>query len=69
PCGKRMALSGVVRRPGRNGKGNLVRLPHTSPCPVRVGAGRHDVDVDADYANYGLFERRHDVDAVTGIFA
>uniref|UniRef100_A0A183CKA9 Transcriptional regulator n=1 Tax=Globodera pallida TaxID=36090 RepID=A0A183CKA9_GLOPA len=23
-------------------------------------AGRHDVDVDADYANYGLFERRHD---------
>uniref|UniRef100_A0A183CP77 Uncharacterized protein n=1 Tax=Globodera pallida TaxID=36090 RepID=A0A183CP77_GLOPA len=27
---------------------------------LETTAGRHDVDVDADYANYGLFERRHD---------
>uniref|UniRef100_A0A183BQV7 DUF2188 domain-containing protein n=1 Tax=Globodera pallida TaxID=36090 RepID=A0A183BQV7_GLOPA len=34
-----------------------MRIPGES---IQIRAGRHDVDVDADYANYGLFERRHD---------
>uniref|UniRef100_A0A183C1G4 ShKT domain-containing protein n=1 Tax=Globodera pallida TaxID=36090 RepID=A0A183C1G4_GLOPA len=36
------------------------RCARTCRLCIPIRAGRHDVDVDADYANYGLFERRHD---------